>query len=196
MSLVTRKPVFGFCDQVRLKPGCSAKQASLSLENLEISIGVLSKQRTTKALIRLRGCTGWSAPLLLAYDKQVFSWRGSYYIIWMIFLTETHLILKNKRVILYEYVTNVLTMNLSNKWNGNVYQNLSQLMRLWHLSHRRPVKAQLSLRIRTVSPEPSLFAHIKYGSKRRVWPKIRHLVPLDGRACAFEDWVYGGLKMP
>ena len=33
---------------------------------------------TTKALIRLRGCAGWSAPMLFAYDKQVFSWCGSY----------------------------------------------------------------------------------------------------------------------
>ena len=28
---------------------------------------ILSKQRTTKALLRLWGCTGWSAPLLFAY---------------------------------------------------------------------------------------------------------------------------------
>ena len=42
---------------------------------------------------------------------------------------------------------------------------LSQLMRLWYLSHRRPAKAQASLRIRVDLPEPSLFAHIKYGSR-------------------------------
>ena len=28
MSIVTRKPVFGVCDQGRLKPVCSAKEAS------------------------------------------------------------------------------------------------------------------------------------------------------------------------
>ena len=50
-------------------------------------------------------------------------------------------------------------------------------MRLWYLSHRRPAKAQASLRIRAVSPEPSLFANIKYGNRRRVRPKIRHLAP-------------------
>ena len=33
-------------------------------------------------------------------------------------------------------------------------------MRLWLLSHRRPTKAQTSLRIRAISPEPSLFADI------------------------------------
>ena len=31
--------------------------------------------------------------------------------------------------------------------------------------------------------------------KRRVRPIIRHLVPLDGCACAFEEWVYGGRKV-
>ena len=50
---------------------------------------------------------------------------------------------------------------------------LSQLMRLWYLSHRWPAKAQASLRICAVSSEPLLFAHLKYGSKRRVQPKIR-----------------------
>ena len=54
----------------------------------------------------------------------------------------------------------------------------SQLMRLWYLSHRRPVKAQASLRIRAVSPEPLLFAQMKYGSRRRVQPKSRHLAQL------------------
>ena len=43
--------------------------------------------------------------------------------------------------------------------------HLSQLMRLWYLSHWRPAKAQASLHIRAVSPEPTLFAHMKYGSR-------------------------------
>ena len=52
-------------------------------------------------------------------------------------------------------------------------------MKLWYLSHRQPAKAQVSLHIRTVSPEPSLFAHIKYGSRQNVQPKIRHPAPFD-----------------
>ena len=72
---------------------------------------------------------------------------------------------------------------------------MSQLMRLRYLSHRRPVKAQASLRIRAVSPQPALFAHMKYGSRRRVRPQIRHLVSLDCCACRFEEWVYGGRKV-
>ena len=51
-------------------------------------------------------------------------------------------------------------------------------------------------RLGKVSPEPSLFAHMKYGSRRSVQPKIRQLVPLDSCACAFEEWVYGGRKVP
>ena len=43
---------------------------------------------------------------------------------------------------------------------------MSQLMKLCYLSHRRPAKAQASLRIRAVSREPSLFAHMKSGSRR------------------------------
>ena len=64
---------------------------------------------------------------------------------------------------------------------------MSQLMRLWYLSHRQPVKAKVSLRLCSVSPEPSLSAHIKYGSRQRVWPKFRHLAPLDGCAYEFDE---------
>ena len=71
-----------------------------------------------------------------------------------------------------------------------IIQQLSQLMRLWYSLHLWPATAQASLRIRAVSPEPSLFANVKYGSRRRVLSKIRHLAPLDGCACVFEEWVY------
>ena len=64
------------------------------------------------------------------------------------------------------------------------------------ITYRRPAKAQASLRIRAVSPEPSLFARMKNGSRRRVRPKLRHLAPLDACACAFEELVYGGRKVP
>ena len=75
MSLITRKPVFGVSDRVRLKWACSATEASYSQEisDLDSKCIILSKQWTTKALIRLRGCAGWSAPLLFAYGKNRFS---------------------------------------------------------------------------------------------------------------------------
>ena len=40
---------------------------------------ILSIKRITKALIRLRGCAGWSAPVLFAnHRRQVFLRRGPY----------------------------------------------------------------------------------------------------------------------
>ena len=81
--------------------------------------------------------------------------------------------------------------------NGNVNSQfiqwnvlyISQLMGLWYLPHRRPAKALASLRIRAVWPAPSLFAHIKYGNRRRVRPNIKDLATLDGCASVFEEWV-------
>ena len=72
MSLVTRKPVFR---PDRYKPVCVATEARWKLEisDMETRGIILSKQQTTKVLIRLRGCTGWSAPLLFAYGKNRFS---------------------------------------------------------------------------------------------------------------------------
>ena len=67
MSLVMRKPVF---DHGRLELAWSATEASKSHEiaNTETRAILLSRQRTTKALIRLRGCI---------WHKQVFfSWCG------------------------------------------------------------------------------------------------------------------------
>ena len=68
LSLVTRKPVFGVFDQATLKPACSASETSQGLEISAIASRgiILFRQRTTKALIRLRGRAGWSAPLLFA----------------------------------------------------------------------------------------------------------------------------------
>ena len=73
-----------FCDQVRFKLACSAAEASYSLETLRIANIhiVLSKLRTTKVLIRLRGCAGWYTPLLFAYGiRHVFVWPGLFIII-------------------------------------------------------------------------------------------------------------------
>ena len=36
------------------------------------------------------------------------------------------------------------------------------------ITSRRPVKAQASLHIREVSPEPSMFAHMNYGSRLKM----------------------------
>ena len=49
-------------------------QQQIALASLGI---VLSWQRTIKVLIRLCRCVRWSAPLLFAFHKQVFTWHGS-----------------------------------------------------------------------------------------------------------------------
>ena len=74
MSHVTRKPIFGVCDQGRLKSACAATKARQRLEisDIETKGIILSRQWTTKALIRLRRCAGWSAPLLFAYGITGF----------------------------------------------------------------------------------------------------------------------------
>ena len=55
------KPVF---DKARLKP------VSLATEKLDM---ILSNERTTNALIRMRGCVGWSAPLLLTSPEDKYT---------------------------------------------------------------------------------------------------------------------------
>ena len=68
-------------------------------------------------------------------------------------------------------------------------------------SHMRAAKVQASLRIRAVSPEPPLLAHISSESRGTFRQKARSLAPLNGWACAvkichdgmFEDtnWLDG-----
>ena len=48
----------------------------------------------------------------------------------------------------------------------------------------RAAKVQASLRIRAVSPEPSLLAHTSSESRGTFRQKARSLVPLNGWACA------------
>ena len=50
----------------------------------------------------------------------------------------------------------------------------------------RATKVQASLRIRAVSPEPSLLAHTSSESRGTFRQKARSLVPLNGWACAVE----------
>ena len=56
-SLVKRKRVFGVSDQVRHKPGGTAKEDGWRLESSKLATrGInLSRKRTTKILFRLRG---------------------------------------------------------------------------------------------------------------------------------------------
>ena len=60
-------------DRLEIQCMCQSSYIALSCK-----ITLLSRQRTTKALIRLRGCAGWSAPLLFTYDKNRFSHDGAH----------------------------------------------------------------------------------------------------------------------
>ena len=70
LSLITRKPVFGGLQPVNTQTGLLYFLEILGIASIGI---ILSKQRTTKVLVRLRGCAGWSAPLLFESGINRFS---------------------------------------------------------------------------------------------------------------------------
>ena len=64
------------------------------------------------------------------------------------------------------------------------YNQMDLVKRIWYLSPMRAAKVQASLRIRAVSPEPSLLAHTSSESRGTFTQKARSLAPLIGWACA------------
>ena len=60
---------------------------------------------------------------------------------------------------------------------------MDRVKRIWYLSPMQAAKVQASLRIRAVSPEPSLLAHTSSESRGTVRQKARSLDPLNGWAC-------------
>ena len=64
--------------------------------------------------------------------------------------------------------------------------DMDRVKRIWYLSPMRAANVQASLRIRAVSPEPSLLAHTSSQSRGTFRQKARSLAPLNGRACAVE----------
>ena len=65
-----------------------------------------------------------------------------------------------------------------------VQKYMDRVKRIWYLSPMRAAKVQASLRIRAVSPEPSLLAHTSSESSGTFRQKARSLAPLNGWACA------------
>ena len=61
-----------------------------------------------------------------------------------------------------------------------------RVKRIWYLSPMRAAKVQASLRIRAVSPEPSLLAHTSSEWRGTFRQKARSLAPLNGWAGAIE----------
>ena len=68
----------------------------------------------------------------------------------------------------------------------NMRIHMDRVKRIWYLSPMRAAKVQASLRIRAVSPEPSLLAYTSSESKGTFRQKARFLAPLNGWACAVE----------
>ena len=60
-------------------------------------------------------------------------------------------------------------------------------MGIWYLSHRRAAKGQTSLRIRAVSSDPSLLAHINDGNKLGSRQRFKELVTLGSCECMLKQ---------
>ena len=71
---------------------------------------------------------------------------------------------------------------------------MGRVKRIWHLSPMRAAKVQASLRIRAISPEPSLLAHTSCESRGTFRQKARSLAPLNGWACAIKNCNDGMLE--
>ena len=157
MSHITRKSVSRVCNQLRLKPACSATEASKRLEISAIATRciILSRQQRTKVLIRSRGCAGSSVPLLFAYVINRFS-----------------------HAVAHDQPQGTLGIGA---W---MYMYMDHVKRIWYLLPMRAAKVQASLSIRAVSPEPPLLAHTSNESRGTLRQKPRSLAPLNGWACA------------
>ena len=72
------------------------------------------------------------------------------------------------------------------EWQYHIYyqRKMGCVKRIWYLSPMQAAKVQASLRIRAVSPEPSLLAHISSESRGTFRQKARSLAPLNGWAYA------------
>ena len=88
-----------------------------------------------------------------------------------------------------ERLTNVAirpTTKISRSYIIAATGKVDRVKRIWYLSPMRAAKVQASLRIRAVSPEPSLLAHTSSESRGTCRQKARSLAPLNGWACAVE----------
>ena len=80
-------------------------------------------------------------------------------------------------------------------WGYTVCQcYMDRVKQIWFLSPMRAAKVQASLRIRAVSPEPSLLAHTSSESRGTFRQKARSLVLLNGWAWAVKICHDGMLK--
>ena len=66
------------------------------------------------------------------------------------------------------------------------YVQVNCVKRIWYLLPMRAAKVQANLRMRAVSPEPSLLAHTSSESRGTLRQKAGSLAQLNGWACAVE----------
>ena len=167
-------------------------------------------------LFRLRRCAGWSVPLLFAYGiRHVFVWPGPFVTFCSVhlkfccvsvveFLKTTEktwkvMIIFSQDALLYPFWWHFIYP----QWfEHNVEELLSNGIQTIKWASSRDygiyyIGDQGRLRWTCpVSPESSLFAHKKYGSRRKVRPKNQTSTPTGWCAWTFEEWVYGGRKVP
>ena len=77
---------------------------------------------------------------------------------------------------------------------STLVKHMGRVKRIWYLSPMRAAKVQASLRIRAVSPEPSLLAHTSSESRGTFRQKARSLTSLNGLACAVKNCHDGMLE--
>ena len=78
----------------------------------------------------------------------------------------------------------LLPQTQSSRFTDMQLYEMGRARRIWYLSPMRAAKVQASLRIRAVSPEPSLLAHTSSESRGTFRQEARSLAPLNGWACA------------
>ena len=91
---------------------------------------------------------------------------------------------EKKTNISHVFVTSKQFSTLRKILRLNFISKLDRVKRIWYLSPMRAAKVKASLRIRAVSPEPSLLAHTSSESRGTFRQKARSLAPLNGWACA------------
>ena len=117
---------------------------------------ILTKKRITKALIRLRGCPGWSAPVLFANPRrQVFSRRGPNG-------NSNKQRLNNKRINILERTIAKTTGAEGCRLQCSLLAKSSPWPRNVTLVHCRPTKCTARTRHRTLTATRHLDDKFKY----------------------------------
>ena len=172
------KPTKWVCTQRRLRSAWASAQSDQSLRcpHWVTLCPLLPFERTAKTLIRLGGCPGWSESSLGTHS---FCWF--WHVAAHIWNCVKHVYQENIKIFLQKYV------GMGSVFQLRGYKKLrymDRVKRLWYLLPMRAEKVQASLRIRAVSPEPSLLAHTSSESRGTFRQKARSLAPLNGWACA------------